>query len=410
MKYLKKIGYTTATLIIGAVATLAIQTWSDRPKLFVAVEEVGFIGSEDYVEVGTRLRELSEDDPWFGTLERFVKWSALNDRYESILMTKGRLEVAIGAVEEWRERENRDSTDGQFPSEELANHPYARDATSSLFRTVVRAAIRRRELGIPPVGLSQVSAHDIVAEYTRDSQKWIVYGDTWLVVFSSSGMISEDQLLQGELVVKSLAHGNRENLVYYADRFLEIASKDVRHLRKIEDALVDVLYPQTRLFARVTVFNSGKNPAVLEPYAVLLILNAGFDINGTLMRATPGLPAIQDRLILVMQEYKDILDSITPDESDELSRQVEVVPLLPLKGRVQYVMVPPQGQAVIELVADEPLSDLGKRLREIYGLNLLELKVAFSLLDGGTVSSAKLVFSSSATDSLKIKLLANSGN
>ena len=64
MKYLKKIGYGAAAIIIGSVATLLIQSWIDRPQLFVAVEEVGFVGSDDYVEVGDLLRNLSEDDRW----------------------------------------------------------------------------------------------------------------------------------------------------------------------------------------------------------------------------------------------------------------------------------------------------------------------------------------------------------
>ena len=92
------------------------------------------------------------------------------------------------------------------------------------------------------------------------------------------------------------------------------------------------------------------------------------------------------------------------DASDELSRQVDVVPLLPIKGRVQYVLVPPQGQATVELVAEKSLSDLGKRIREIYDLNLLEIRVVISLLGGGVVSSGDVVFSSSAPDGLRSKL------
>ena len=406
MKLLRKIGYGAAAIIIGSVATLLIQNWLDRPKLFVAVEEVGFVGSDDYVEVGAFLRELSEDDHWFGDLERFVKWSALSDRYESVLLRKGRLEVAIGIVEEWRKRELHNVDKGQLTDIELAEYPYTIDAILPLFGTVIKGSIRRRELGTPPVELSLVSSREVVAQYARDTEKWVVYGDTWLVPLPLCCLIGEEQSAQLELVVKSLAYGNRGNLSYYADRFINLASKDVRHLTKIEEELVNILYPHTIVIAKVTIFNSGNKPAVMEPYAALLILNEGIDEGGVLMRASPGVPAMQERLLSEFEGYNDLLESMAEDASDELSRQVDAVPLLPIKGRIQYVMVPPQGQATIELVADETLSDLGKRIREIYDLNLLEVRVVFSLLDGGVVGSDDLVFSSSASDSLRTKLFS----
>ena len=171
-----------------------------------------------------------------------------------------------------------------------------------------KSAIRRRELGTPSTELSVVSSEKIVAQYTRDSEKWVVYGDTWLVPVTMCCMIGEDQGAQLELVVKSLAHGNKGNLVYYADRFVNLASRDVRHLIKIEEALVDLLHPHTIVFSRVTVFNSGNKPAVMEPYAALLILNEGIDIGGVLMRASPGVPAVLERLLLEFQGYSDMLE------------------------------------------------------------------------------------------------------
>ena len=331
-------------LILGSAATFLIQRWVDRPQLFVAVEEVGFVGSDDYVEVGTVLRDLSEEDRWFTGLERFVKWSALNDRYENIRLRQGRLELAIAIVEEWRQRESRSTIEGQMSRVELSDYPYVRDEIYSLFGAILRDSIRRGELGIAPIEISRVVAEDVVAEYAKDSDKWRVYGDTWVVVFGSSGMIAKEQLLESELVVKSLGHGIRVNLVYYADRFVEIASKDVRHLKKIESELIDILYPQTRVFARVTVFNAGNRPAVMEPYGVLMILNEGIGTSGLLMRASPGISAVQERFLLEMEGYSDVIEGLAGDTSDELSRQVEVVPLLPVKGSVQYVMVPLKGK------------------------------------------------------------------
>ena len=210
-----------------------------------------------------------------------------------------------------------------------------------------------------------------------------------------------------ELLAKTLAYGVRENLVFFIDRFIDASSKDLHSLDRMEQLLLDSLYPETRLRAIVTVFNSGKRPAILKPFGLLNVSDDDLSDGDFVMKVsrTSNWSTEQEQFVSEWSEFAALFGNLLSGQSQDKGTHVRIDPFFPDDERISYLMISPEDKVTIQLSSIDPLLAKAKTLREIYDLNVLTARIALSTLDGRILESKFTVFGRSISDELREELV-----
>ena len=382
------------TFMISGMGGAAISTWLDRAKPVVIIDAVGFSGSSEAIAIGDSLRDRVKESSWVPSVKNFEHWRGISERYELAQRIRKRLEVGIELSEAWLKQNEAsfNKPNSKLTFDELSEYPYMID---EIIGSTLVGLARRGEISNVPVSPIDMASLTDSTQLQRNNDGWLLYMKTQNVAVPDDDAKTEVEQRHIETLAKSLSKGVGPNLVYYIRRFLENANREARHLLQLEQALQSALYPQTRLSAKITVFNSGKSPIVLKPFSLLTVLNEDVH-NGQYVMAG-------------VSNSKGGGVALTEILNEPESRDVEVLPFLPSTEERQYILVPPQGQTTIRLESLVSLAGNGERLRQIYDLNVLRCKITFSTLTGRLVESRGAVFGKTVSTEMTDELMGRAG-
>ena len=372
------------TLIISAVSTATLTLWLDRPKPVATIASVGFAGSAEYIQLDQELIDLTRESAWIRTLSNFESWSTLSASYEDAQTIAERLAIGISIAKTWKESAEKapDYAPPQIPRDELLSFPYLVD---DIIGSTLVGMAKRAEIPLMPQSTDDLRDlapvfnlhHDIARE------RWLVHLGEKAVAFPYEGTLTDPQRRTIEHLARSTSYGLRANLKLYNEAFIQHATNEHFQLQQIIDALTDALYPSTRLYATVNVFNTGRAPIILKPYALAEILNE--NVTGDFIMAGAPVEPPQGADTELVDE---LLRRLTQAEG----RDVHIEPFLTSADQRQYVLIPPEGQVAIRLETVATLAAAGKELSRIYDTGLLKCRIVFSTIDGGQLQSATAVF------------------
>ena len=275
------------------------------------------------------------------------------------------------------------SDDGaQISLDDLLDNPYFID---DIIGSTLVGMVRRGELPQIPRSTDDLGDLDPIIKLHHDpfGEGWLIHLGAKAVTFPYGDTVTEAQRKSIEHIAKSLSYGLRVNLIFYNDAFLQSATDEHFQLQQIIDKLTDALYPSTRLYAIVNVFNTGKAPIILRPYALAEILNE--NVTGSFIMAGAPLDVSQPSEGDTVEE---LLRTLTQEEGSH----VHIEPFLTSADERQYVLVPPEGQVAVRLETVDTLAGDAKELHRIYELGLLKCRILFSIVDGKQLQSATAVF------------------
>jgi len=380
------------TFLISGFGGAALSEWLARPIPLVTVSSVGFSGSETHVDTDANLITITKESPWIRSYRKFESFSSMENDHLEVSKLKKRLEIGIAIVNDWikSNSDNMSIPDRILTIEELNNSPYMADV---IVGSTLIGMARRGELNGAPNAIGEVTKHPPVTEITSDGSKWILYFYNRNVVFPFGQAITETEKSAIKLLAFSFAHGNGSNIVYYLKRFQAGANENFRNLIEITEELEKAMLPSTKLSITASIFNSGRKPLVLKPYALLTVLNEEIDSRNHIVKAE-------------LATTSDALRWVTEEKEDAGSEDVLATSFLPPTSGGSYILVAPNSKADVKLTSIEKLGAAGAQLRSIYNSNVLRCQVTMHDISGTKLVSEALLFGPSMDKDLKKELLS----
>ena len=375
------------TFVVSAAGGVLVSQWADRAIPIATIETVGFIGSEGDILIDESLQELTRRNSWLDSLKRFETWTHLSEELEKAQRVSKRLELSIAISEDWLDKNSNamEKHDTAWSFERLNGYPYMlEDAIGS---SLVGMS-RRSEIDDYPVRLQDIPTDNAVTELSFLGSAWNIHMHDREVLVLTDDVRTTVGKNALEVLAKSMVYGIKENLVYFIEIFLRDGRDELLQLKKIQEKLHRVLYPQIHLYANTTIFNAGNSPILVKPHALFRILNESIQENEFIMTGTSG-----DKDV-----GKDaaILDLLGMEENQ--GRKVVIESFLPNADAIRYVMIPPSSQARIRLESAKPLGSYAKEFRTIYDTKALKCRVVFSTIDGKVVESNIALFGQSISE------------
>ncbi len=389
------------TFAISAIGSIMVTQWTDRAKPIVTVASVGFSGSDQTIPINEVIQNLAEENPWVDNFKKYEPWTALSNAVELTHTVQERLAQGISIADDWiKDMGSRFASDQarQITFDELRDYPYFVD---DIVGYALTGMARRSELSDAPVSVGDMKLLEPITARHHDQarQRWLfnMGGRTVAVPYADARTQTQRDNL--EEIAISFEYGVGQNLLYYMKRFVEDANRDKVGLTALDTELRNALHPQTRLYANVIVFNSGKTPMVLKPYSLLIVLNENLKKRDFLLVGAQISGSTADLDWLIEQVRAETVEGV----------DVHTEPFLPSTDERQYLFVPPESSVTIRLETVDPLGEHGQELRSIYDHGILECRVIFSTIDGRTVESSSAVFGQevSVSDHEALKAVTN---
>ncbi|MEW5734173.1 MAG: hypothetical protein AB1921_04915 [Thermodesulfobacteriota bacterium] len=378
----------TISFIISGIGGALLSEWLARPKPLVTVSALGFTGADKQVATSDALRNITNDSKWFKEYRKFESFEKLAKDYKKTEELKLNLERALTLIDDWlKSNEHICQGENQLTLKELDAVPFMQEEIicSSLFGMALRG-----EFENVPVQISVLKNCNLVTELAKDKFRYILYMREKNIVFPFDAAKTKTEVGFMENLAYSFAAGNGKNIVYYMQKASEASNREIRLLTGLLGELEKSMNPATALSVRAEVFNSGRKPLVVKPYALLRVVNDDVERRDYLLRLTTLLSA----------ESVNFSNKYQEDGGD-----VVVEGFLPTLEDRSYVLVPPNDSIRLQLASDEALGEAGSKLRAIYNANVLRAKLILVTDAGEQIASDPTIFGASANADVQRELL-----
>ena len=371
------------TLSISVLGGVLISIFIERPKPALVVEEVGFGGGEDLIELQGALVEVSHEDTWGRTFRNFESFESLRARDISSQESLERIRAALRASEGWLRDHYEDGTE-RFTDRQLQTHPAF---NYEVVLATYNGMLRRRELQDAPMGTNE---DDYVYPLYSDEGDPVLHRGSTSIRFPTDRFLSADQRRQNRLLASSFATGNALNILHYTEAFISDARETVEIINTLRARLHEALLSNARVSANILVTNTGRTGFTLEPNFVFEVHGQDFTESYTMRLVREDTEDDDERGLLAA-----LLES---DSSDDEGRVVPQREFLPRAGGVKYTMIGPGETSALTILATEALED-PRRFMSLYEAGLLCVAVAASRTTGQTLRSEQSMFGANANES-----------
>jgi hypothetical protein len=184
-----------------------------------------------------------------------------------------------------------------------------------------------------------------------------------------------------DFIAETILSGDSEKLEWMSRRFVEYASAEVNTLRKLQEALRELMLPASSLKMNVSLYNVGRSPIAIKPaFAVHIIYQDTkiHDLNNIVMVADPG----------VVSENPDShapagLDARTmPPKPDIPSKEDELVQR---HASSPYFAIGPSGQTELALTSVAPLESNAAALHGLLTAGSTQFQLVAERAGGGLI-------------------------
>lgn len=399
----KKFSVTTVvataliSFIISGIGGAMLSEWLARPKPLLTISAIGFSGTEHQIAISDSLQRATKESAWFPNYRKYESFDTLSEDYKKAERIKHRLERGLLLVEDWLEsNETALQNDKPLTLKELDSTPYMQDG---IVGSSLVGMARRGELSAAPIDIDVVKQGTPVTELVKLSDRYLLYMGYKNVAFPFGSADTQTEKEQIERLAYSFAFGNGKNIVYYMKRMAEASNRDIRQMVSLMEIFEGSMLPATSLSVRAEIFNSGRTPLVVKPYALVRVLNDDIEQKDHLLRLTPLAPAEDS------SRSRGILDQIAGLQgANNSGSDVIVEGFLPAIEDRSYVLVPPNDSISLQLTSDVALGESGERLRAIYDANVLRAKLILVTDAGDQIQSGAMIFGASANTDVQREL------
>lgn len=384
----------SVSFVISGLGGAVLSEWLARPKPLVTISAVGFAGSEAQVQISDALIKVTDDSAWTRNYRKFESFSSIEEDYATTDRIKKRLERGLALVDGWLAANSALFETGlsRLTIEQVDASPYMSD---DIVGSALIGMARRGELQGAPLPMSEVIGVDPVTEIVNDGSKWLLYFRNHNIAFPFKEAQTETEKSAIKLLAHSFAYGAGANIVHYLKRFQAETNRELRELILLKEQMAKAMLPLTKLSVTSSVFNSGRSPLVIKPYALLRVLNDDVE---------PKEHVVKVEMAAASDRQPTLLDLVNKRDGAG-GDDVVVDSFLPKTLGSGYVLVPPNGKVDVKLTSVEPLGSAGERLRAIYDSNVLRCQVTMLRVDGVELTSDALLFGSSVDADLRVELL-----
>jgi hypothetical protein len=380
------------TFLFSGIGTTYFQRWLQRPDIFATLSSIGFTGSNDLIEIPNNLQNSSRETNWINAYKKYHPFEDLSYDFRRISIILSDLHIAVQTTEEWinKNRSQFNNQENQLTIEQIVELPCCR--IERIISTVLGMA-RRGELESTPIGSQDLDKFNKVTDFEKKGSAFILNLRDRNFKFPLPEDMTSGERDKIEVVFKSLSRGCGPNIVYYLDQFEYSANTELRRLTQLSNELVEVMTPNIRLAASISLYNSGKTPIILSPFCVLRIMNKNIEKNAFTL-TTSG-PLENEREMSIQKSGLKIVEATdTPAQ-----------PFLPNFFPTRYLFLPPEKEVQIQLESVEPLGSDGKRIKEAYDLNVLECQVLFKSKNDKVITTPVGIFGSGISQKERRQLI-----
>jgi len=385
------------TFVVSGIGGAILSEWLARAQPLLTISAIGFSGTEKQVAVSDLLRTATKKSSWTPRRRKFESFATLEKDYKNAERIKLRLESGIALVEEWLKSNavELEIENNPLTLKQLDSTPYMQD---EIVGSALVGMARRGELSAAPVDLASLEKGIPVTELTKANGRYLLYMGNKNVAFPFENADTQTEVKQIEHLAQSFAYGSSKNIVYFMKRMAEASNREIRQLINLLEIFKSSMLPVTSLSVRSEIFNSGRKPLVVKPYALLRVLNEDIEQTDYLLRLSPR---VTSQISPQLEIFSEIVRRQTNSSS---GRDVVVEGFLPTVEDRSYVLVPPSGSVSLQLTSDAALGASGSRLRAIFDANVLRVKLILATDNGDQIHSGTMIFGASANTNVQNEL------
>lgn len=381
---------TLFTFFISGVLGALFERWLSRARPKFVITSIGFQGSSKLIKVPEKLISISEDSIWLDPVMPYESFNKLiqQHKYASEIIQK--LKKASPMSQAWL-KENQDVKSDTLSLAEVKKHPCMNDRT--IAQTFARM-IRRNELRDIPVTLVNFNHCEQIAElhFVDGGEGWHLLLGSKNVVFSIKDISDKNHHDDMSLCAESFSRGFRKNIVHYTISFVRMSDKEINMLTDYMKLLEEILLPESRLFAELSIHNSGQSAIAIRPHMGLKILHESLEKKSF--------------ILTIQKNHQNERDGeMQTVEQKTVGREVVPESFLPETSASPYISIPPGGMQEVTLIASESLGkEKGEIVKTIYQTGLLKCKIVGQTISGKAVWSTPAIFSNNITDGDKASI------
>lgn len=385
------------SFIVTGIGGAMLAEWLDRPKPLLTISALGFAGTEEPVAIPDELRIATKESPWLKNYRKFESFEILLEDYKKAKHLKFRLERGQSLIKDWLKSNEPVFKNGRrLTLEELDSTPYMQD---EIIGSSLIGMARRGEVASVPVGLDSLKSAEPVTELAELSDKYLLYMKDKNVGFPFGDARTSTEKRQIEQLAYSFSSGHGNNIIYYMKRVDDASNSEIRQLVSLLELLEESMHPFTTLSVRAEIFNSGRKPLIVKPYAHLWVTNDDIEQKVHLLKLSSlGFAEAEP-------ESVGILEALTKMQLRGGSgSDIVVQGFFPSIEDRNYVLVRPGDSISLRLASNAPLGSSGRRLRTIFDASVLRAKLVVATDAGHQIHSPAMIFGATANADVEREL------
>jgi hypothetical protein len=376
------------TFIISGIGGVMFQRWLSKAKPSIAIVDIIFGYSSQYIELEEELSALLQSIPWnVGLQKRFISFYSTQELSNSYSRTRNiisQLKQAANACELWmeihyHEPKKRKRTPDLYMND-VKSHPFFKYhiISESLTGDIARSAI-----GSPPKGLDlirkseveearmfELYQEDIVYSLTKDGENkglvidsglrnytkkiddnsisdLILIASGFSHTFERSNIRTEEQRCTCTLLAESFSLCIDENIFHYTKEFINHSNNEIGRLEQIADSLLKLIEDRLAVYIELSIYNFGQTATAVDSYMGLKIFNR-----------------IKGDLTLIFKAITIKSSNLASSESEDQSVQNRYINLEPKSSH----------RITLQLDSDIPMDKI-RELREVHNTGLLTCRL-----------------------------------